>query len=122
VALAYEVRGAFVSQGWWKIAPNACQTVEITFDGGALYYRAESAAYRKGRETLHHNWGNQRQLFVANKEFRFDNAERSRRSARPAMFGKADIPESQRSKPITTMTVRFREDATTTEVKTGLTR
>ncbi len=65
---------------------------------------------------MHEHWGNKRQLFVASKDFKFDNADRSRRGAKPAMFSQAEISEQLRSKPVT-ITLRFSEGTTTTQVK-----
>jgi len=116
VALAHDEQNAVVSQGWWAIAPDACRTADFPFDGGALYYRAESAPYRQGPETVRHNWGNELRLFVADRPFRFDDAERRHHGARPEMFSRASVPSSQRARTVT-MTLRFREGATTVNTK-----
>ena len=114
VALAYERKASFVSEGWWRVESNACR--DAPFNGLDFFYAAESDKYREAGAQKQDMWGKGRQFYVGTGTFKFEDAERSRRNARSRPFTKVTIPEVHRSQPFVA-TLRFRSGTTTAEVK-----
>jgi uncharacterized membrane protein len=116
VALAFENGGAFPAAGWWAVDPKACRDIDFPFQGAVLYYTADSDPYREGNKTLRDHWGNKKELFVGNKDFKFDHAERRQPGSKPAKFGLATVSEQLQSKPVS-IVIRFTSGNTSVTIK-----
>jgi uncharacterized membrane protein len=116
VAFAYESDGRYTAQGWWRVEPNACQPSDFAYQGTTLYYTADSNNYREGRATKHDHWGNKVKLFVAKKDFKADDAQKSRRGASPAMFSSVALSTPPAGKTLS-VTFHFKSGGTTIVTK-----
>lgn len=116
VALAYQDDDGFHASGWWAVDPDACRSVDFSFQGSTLYYAAESDSYREGRKTMRDHWGNKKELYISNKDFSFDHANRSRRGAKATMFSSVTVSDQLQSKPIA-ITIRFTAGNTTISMR-----
>jgi len=115
-ALAHEESGAFRAAGWWAVDPNACREIDFPFQGAVLYYAADSDPYREGNKTLRDHWGNKKELFVGNKDFKFDRADQGQSGAKPAKFSTVTVSDKLQSKPVI-IVIRFTAGSTTVTVK-----
>lgn len=117
VAFAAQKEAGYTAAGWWSAAPNSCADADFAFDGGALYYTADSDWYREGRSRKRDHWGNKLKLYVSKAKFSNDDAEKSRRGASAEMFSSADIGTVPAGKTLT-ITVRFHSGGTTIQSTT----
>jgi uncharacterized membrane protein len=106
VAFAYQNQRNVPASGWWSVEPNACQTVDFSFQGATLYYAADSDDYKEGTATSRDHWGNKIKLFVGDMKFDFDDAQAPRSGTTTKMFSLYEIPQQFLGKP-TTITFHF---------------
>src|SRR6516165_8549374 len=106
VAFAYQSQRNVPASGWWSVEPNACQTVDFSFQGATLYYAADSDDYKDGTATSRDHWGNKIKLFVGDMKFDFDDAQTPRSGTTTKMFSLYEIPQQFLGKP-TTITFHF---------------
>jgi uncharacterized membrane protein len=116
VALAYPTDEAFVGAGWWRVEPNKCISPNFAFHGDALYYTADSDDYKEGNKSFADHWGNKINLYVTDKAFNTDAADRPWGTAKSEMFSAVELTDQQKGKALV-ITLHFSKGTTSIDVK-----
>jgi uncharacterized membrane protein len=87
VAIAYETKDGFTSEGWAGVKPNSCYEDKEVNGPITFYYHAETDAIpgADGKSTTW-LWGNRRAFSVLNKPFKITHAEFKAEGGRFAEF------------------------------------
>ena len=76
IAIAYETKDGFVSEGWTGVKANSCYEDTDYAALTSFYYHAETDAIPvEGGNTTTWDWGNRRAFSVLNKPFKIAHAE-----------------------------------------------
>ena len=87
IALAFETKGGFVSEGWTGIKANSCWEDKDIIPPVTFYYHAETDAIPiDGGGTKTWTWGSQRAFCVLNELFKLSRAEFKAKGGRFAEF------------------------------------
>jgi uncharacterized membrane protein len=113
IAIAYETSNGCVSEGWTGVKPNSCYEDDDFSELTSFFYHAETDAIdtSDGKKTTW-TWGNNRAFSVANKPFKFANAEYKAKDARFAEFS----GPVKFNHPSTVVTLTFVENSTTVSI------
>jgi uncharacterized membrane protein len=113
IAIAYETSSGWISEGWTGVKPNSCYEDDDYSELTSFFYHAATDAIdtSDGKKTTW-TWGNHRAFSVANKPFKFANAEYKAKDARFAEFsGPVKFNHSS-----TVVTLTFVENSTTVSI------
>ena len=87
IALAFETKDGFVSEGWTGIKANSCWEDKEIVPPVTFYYHAETDAIPiDGGGTKTWTWGSQRAFCVLNELFKLSRAEFKAKGGRFAEF------------------------------------
>lgn len=76
VAIAYETKDGFVSEGWTGVRANSCFEDKEIVGPITFYYHAETDAIKNAEGgSTKWDWGNRRAFCVLNKPFKITHAE-----------------------------------------------
>jgi uncharacterized membrane protein len=76
IAIAYETKDGFTSEGWTGVKANSCYEDKELVGPITFYYHAETDAIPGGDgKSTTWNWGNRRAFSVLNKPFKITHAE-----------------------------------------------
>ncbi len=117
VAFAYPVEERFTGQGWWNVDPNQCAVIDFSFQGGRLYYTADSDEYKSGGTSRSRDhWGNKTPLFLTRKDFKSNDLNKQHPGTKREMFSYVELTAQQQANPVT-ITFHFVSGSTTINVK-----
>ena len=111
VAVAYpqtDGSNSWVSRGWLNIVTGDCAEFDTALQVKALYYRAESAAYRDDGRTVNTVWGGAgdgKFAILENSNFNFWNAQEKVLNSTLAVFTKVGETDKE------ALSVRFTFEA-----------
>jgi tetratricopeptide (TPR) repeat protein len=106
VALAYQQKGEWITEGWLEVDVNSCVIDPKHQDVTSFYYYCETNTFDKKSW----NWGKDKQFSVKNDDFTLHNADKPQPGGR---FLKFSGPEDYKL-PETVVQVRFNPDLSTT--------
>jgi uncharacterized membrane protein len=113
IAVVYETSNGWVSEGWTGVKPNSCYEDNDYSELTSFFYHAETDAIDTGGDDKNTwTWGNNRAFGVANKPFKFINAEYRAKDARFAEFSGS----VKFNHPSTVVTLAFVENSTTVSI------